>query len=134
MRNYIPPVNLTERLKAVLGNELTWESTGQLRSRVLNWLSKHKHYLAVAAGPISCLLVLLGADLDNAAESKQVRMFGALLWMAIWWLTEVSSAAPSSLSGFFVPAEYCCTQQLKRSKMEHSACSSCRFLRSQALA
>jgi hypothetical protein len=78
-----------------LGSETSWANLWiairRSGSRGQKWLSKNQKYIAVVAGPTACLIVLLGADIDDAAESKQARMFGTLLWMAIWWLTEVSS-------------------------------------------
>lgn len=73
------------------------------------------HNLAVAAGPLSTLIIFLiakfhgfhdGSD-DKATASKKIgAMLGALVWMATWWILEpvpiaITSLLPLVLFPFF---------------------------------
>jgi sodium-dependent dicarboxylate transporter 2/3/5 len=60
-----------------------------------------KHFLSderfqLAAGPLAALLIWMLADLEPG-KPEVTKMAGVLVWMAIWWLTEVVPIAATSL-------------------------------------
>ncbi|MCB1187191.1 SLC13/DASS family transporter [bacterium] len=54
------------------------------------------HWLAIAAGPLLALLLILFADLQPG-QPAVTRMAAVALWMAIWWISEAVPLAVTAL-------------------------------------
>ncbi|MCB1221898.1 MAG: SLC13/DASS family transporter [Planctomycetales bacterium] len=62
----------------------------------LDSTGRRGHWLAIAAGPLLALLLVLFADLQPG-QPAVTRMAAVALWMAIWWISEAVPLAVTAL-------------------------------------
>ena len=63
----------------------------------LDSTGRRGHWLAIAAGPLLALLLVLFADLQPG-QPAVTRMAAVALWMAIWWASAARRLAIPSAS------------------------------------